>query len=249
MKIGLIGLGAIGTFLVSELPHHEWLVLDDAADKARDAIVHRGLTQARPVTSLNELLGFTPDLVVEAASQHAVPLLVDALAVCDVLVLSVGALTDDALLAGLRSAAQRHGRHVLIPSGAVGGLDVLQSCMPRDVLLETRKPPKSLGRTDLQETVVFDGPAREACRQFPKNVNVAATLSLAGIGFDFTQVRVISDPAALQNTHTVRIRGDAGNYVFTFSNEPFAENPGTSRLAAYSARHAIERRDDALQIG
>ncbi len=249
MKIGLIGLGAIGSFLVSECYEHEWLVFDQDGAKVRQTLQSRDIKNARFMESFPDLLAQKPDLVVEAASQAAVPQMVEALHVCDVLLMSVGALTDDDLLARLSSAAQHNGHRLLIPSGAVGGLDVLQSCRPREVVLETRKSPQSLGRDDVKETVVFDGPALEACRKFPKNVNVAATLSLAGIGFDYTKVRIISDPSALQNSHTVRIRGDAGNYVFTFQNEPFKENLATSLLAAYSALHAVRKLDDAIQIG
>ncbi|MBI2446031.1 aspartate dehydrogenase [Candidatus Micrarchaeota archaeon] len=249
MRIGLIGFGSIGSYLVSQLPQHEWLVFDEAADKARQAIQSRDLKSVRVVDSVDAILREQPALVVEAASQAAVPELLEALPVCDVLVMSVGALTDDALLAQLKAAATASKRRILIPSGAVGGLDVLQSCNPREVVLETRKPPKGLGRSDTKETVVFEGPAREACRQFPKNVNVAATLSLAGIGFDRTRVRVVSDPAATQNTHTVRICGDAGNYEFVFANVPFSGNPATSELAARSAVRAIAKQSDAVQIG
>ncbi len=249
MKLGLIGLGAIGSFLVSECTEHEWLVFDVDAGKVRQTLAQHDIKNARFVDTFAQLLAEKPALVVEAASQQAVPLLVDALHVSDVLLMSVGALTDDDLLARLSSAAQHHGHRLLIPSGAVGGLDVLQSCRPREVVLETRKPPHSLGRSDTSEAVVFEGPASEACKRFPKNVNVAATLSLAGIGFDYTKVRVISDPAALQNTHTVRIRGDAGHYLFTFENAPFSQNPATSQLAAYSALRAVRRLDDAIQIG
>lgn len=248
MRIGLIGLGSIGAYLVSQLPQHEWFVFDEAAEKAKQVISQRGFNHARMTDSLDAILQQKPALVVEAAAQAAVPRLLDALPVCDVLVMSVGALTDDALLARLKSAAVKSGHRILIPSGALGGLDVLQACKPQDVLLETRKPPKSLGRSDLKETVVFEGSAREACQKFPKNVNVAATLSLAGIGFDRTRVRIVSDPAAIQNTHSVRIQSEAGLYEFTFANKP-SENPATSQLAAYSAVLAIQRLDEAIRIG
>jgi len=249
MRIGLIGFGSIGAYLVSQLPQHEWLVFDEALDMAHQKIAQGGFKHARLMDSFDALLRMRPELLVEAASQAAVPKLLDALPVCDVLVMSVGALTDDALFSRFKAAAQQSGHKLIIPSGAVGGLDVLQSCGPKQVVLETRKPPKSLGRADTVDAVVFEGSAREACRQFPKNVNVAATLSLAGIGFDRTRVRIVSDPAATQNTHTVRIQGESGQYEFTFANVPFAENPATSQLAAYSAVRGIQKRTDAIQLG
>ncbi|MBI5226090.1 aspartate dehydrogenase [Candidatus Micrarchaeota archaeon] len=252
MKIGIIGIGAIGSFLVENLPAHEFVVFDVDTDKSQAAVAtlsKMGLSNVRFVSSFVDLLSEKPELVVEAAAQAAVPLLLDALNQSDALVMSVGALTDDALLAKLNSTAQKSGHKLLIPSGAVGGLDVLQACRPSEVVLETRKSPKSLNRSDSEETVVFDGSARAACQTFPKNVNVAATLSLAGIGFDKTRVRIVSDPKIMQNTHTVRIKGAAGHYVFTFQNEPFLQNPATSQLAAYSALWAISKQNAAIQIG
>ncbi|MBI4361127.1 aspartate dehydrogenase [Candidatus Micrarchaeota archaeon] len=247
MRIGLIGLGAIGSFLVQHLPEHAFLVWDADRAKAEKTVQEKKFKNVKLVTRMEDITDV--DLVVEAASQEVVPYLTHGLRQSDVLVMSVGAFTDDYVLNLLIDAAEKSGHMLFIPSGAIGGLDVLQACRPQTVTLETRKNPQSLDRSDEKETVVFDGSARDACREFPKNVNVAATLSLAGIGFDQTRVRVISDPKTTKNTHTIRIEGETGKYAFTFENTPLVENSKTSALAAYSALWAIQRKDARIQIG
>ncbi len=249
MKIGIIGMGAIGAYLARNLPEHDLVVCDLDAKKAQKAVESLGLKNVKVAEGASHPYFITSDLIVEAASQEAVRLLIPLLSKTDVLIMSVGALADGSLLKELKEAAEQGGHNVFIPSGAVGGLDVLAACNASEVTLETRKSPRSLGREDTEETVLFDGPAREACRLFPKNVNVAATLSLAGIGFDKTRVRIISDPKTSKNTHAVRIAGEAGEYSFTFQNHPLKENPKTSALAAYSALAAIRRLSERIKIG
>jgi predicted dinucleotide-utilizing enzyme len=115
--------------------------------------------------------------------------------------------------------------------------------------LETAKPPSSLGRNDDKRVVVFEGSARDACRLYPKNINVSATLALAGVGLDRTRVRIISDPAAKANTHTVFVESKAGSMRLEFENVPSPENPKTSALAALAALSRIRKIDESLQIG
>lgn len=247
MRIGLVGIGAIGSFLVQHLPKHEFLVFDADRKKAEKTVQEKKFKNAVLVDRFENIRDV--GLVVEAASQEIVPYLTHFLHHSDVLVMSVGAFTDDYVLRLLKNVAEKNSKTLWIPSGAIGGLDVLQSCQPQSVVLKTRKNPKSLNRNDEKETVVFEGSAREACQTFPKNVNVAATLSLAGIGFEKTRVRVISDPKTTQNTHTVTIEGKTGKYAFTFENTPLDENPKTSALAAYSALSAIQRQSARIRIG
>ncbi|HIH20285.1 TPA: aspartate dehydrogenase [Candidatus Micrarchaeota archaeon] len=249
MRIALIGLGSIGSFLAKSFPEHNFTAFDADLPKAKQTIERMGLANVELVESMQSPKLSQASLAIECASQEAVPLLLHFLKHASIMIMSVGALTDARLAEKLESEAKKHGHRIFIPSGAVGGLDVLQACEPQEVVLETRKSPESLGRKDAKETMVFEGPAREACAKFPKNVNVAATLSLAGIGFDRTRVRIISDPECKTNRHTVRIKGKAGNYTLAFENFPFAENPKTSALAAYSAVSIIKRMDSTTQIG
>jgi len=98
-------------------------------------------------------------------------------------------------------------------------------------------------------TVVYEGPAAEAVGYFPQNVNVAAVLSLAGIGPHETKVRVVADPAATTNQHSVRVKGGFGTLEVNLSNLPTPENPKTSWLAALAAVAMLRRIADPFQIG
>ena len=248
MKIGIVGFGAIGSFLARNLKEEVvWIVDSDAGAerKARAAGLTCPFHQKIPEKCGNA------DLVVEAASQSTVPMLLPCLPYCDVMAMSVGAFADGGLLEKMKGAAEKHGRKIYIPSGAVGGTDAISALggTARSVLLETIKPPAALGRDDKARTVIFEGSATDACRLYPKNVNVSATLSLAGIGFDRTKVRIVSDPAAKRNTHRIIVESGAGKMSFEFENLPSGDNPKTSALAALSALNRIRKIKETLQIG
>lgn len=248
MKIGIIGFGAIGSFLAKSLKEEVVWVVDSDADaerRAREAGLACPFHQKIP-----EKCGGA-ELVVEAASQSAVPILLECLPYCDVMAMSVGAFADGALLAKMKGGAEKYGRKIYLPSGAVGGTDAISAIggAAKSVLLETIKPPAALGRDDKARTVIFEGSAADACRLYPKNVNVSATLALAGIGFERTKVRIISDPAAKRNVHRVMAESGAGRMCFEFENLPSKDNPKTSALAALSALNRIRKIKETLQIG
>jgi len=239
MRIGLIGIGAIGGYLAKNLKGGLVWVCDTNEEFCKARMKALNLpSKVRYVKTPEKGV----DLIIEAASQKAVPMLVPALAYADALIMSVGALRDEALLKKLRSSAKKNKRAIYLPSGAIGGLDAIKSAAPAglsEVTLETRKPPKTLGRDDRNEMVIFEGSAFEACEKFPQSVNVAATLSLAGIGFEKTRVRVVSDPKTDRNTHTITAKGTAGDFKFTVANVPSEENPKTSALAMLAALRAV----------
>jgi len=204
------------------------------------------------------------DIVVEGAGQDAVREHGEAVlrAGFDFLLLSVGALADDDLHERLKDAAETAGSRLLLPAGAIGGLDALASAAIGgldEVTLTTRKPPDALQTgTDrdaalagalAERVLLYEGPARDAVRQFPANVNVAAALSLAGVGFDRTQVRIFADPSVTRNTHEVRARGWFGELSFTIQNVP-TENPKTGRITALSVLKVLrDYRSSAKLVG
>jgi len=248
MKIGLIGFGSIGSHIARRLKGEIVWVVD--AEPAVEGKMRAAGLRCPLFSSIPEKCRGT-ELVVEAASQQAVPLLLECLTYCDVMVMSVGALADLKLLAKLEKRAREHKRKIYLPSGAIGGLDAISSVAgnANTVLLETVKPPASLGRKDKKRTIIFEGSARKACKLFPKNVNVSATLALAGVGFEKTKVMIVSDPKVKRNTHRIFVKSAAGSLSFVFENVPSKENPKTSALAALSALSRIRKIKSVLQIG
>lgn len=207
------------------------------------------------------------DLVVESASQNAVRFIVpQALkAGCSVMVLSVGALADKELRETLFGLAKEHNCKLYFPSGAVVGIDGINSAHAAgisSVTLTTRKPPSGLMGAPYvvehgielekleKETILFEGTASEAVKAFPPaNVNVAATISLAGIGFERTMVRVIADPSLSRNVHEINVEGEFGKFCTKVENLPSPENPKTSYLAALSAISTLKKILNPVQIG
>ena len=188
-------------------------------------------------------------MIIEAASQDAVrQYAVKALSEGkDLMVMSTGALLDDELFREISRIAEKRRRKVYVPSGAIVGLDNIKAAAVRpieEVTLITRKPPRSFEGAPLIEKkrinlsslekplLLFEGPAREAVKLFPRNVNVSASLSLAGIGPDRTKVRIIVDPQAKNITHEIRVKGEFGEIRTQTFNKPFPTNPKTSYIAA-----------------
>jgi aspartate dehydrogenase len=209
------------------------------------------------VTTREALLAFAPDVVLEAASHDAVREHAAALldAGVSVIVLSAGALCDDAFRLQLERIASARGVTLSVPSGGIGGLDALKAACAAgvdDVEIVIAKPPAAwkriafveasgidLDRLDAPVTL-FDGTAREGVPHFPANVNIAAVLSMAGVGFDRTRMKVVADPALRFNTHTIAIRGRTGSIAVRLESVPSPDNPKTAMLACYSAIAALD---------
>ncbi len=257
MRIGIIGCGSIGTTLIEPLEQMDEVTGIALLDSTHEQCVElaRDREKVHATRNLSEMLELV-DVVVEAASQRAVFEFAEKIVLDgkDLLIMSIGALADDEFRERLfnHSNDARSGR-IFLPSGAVAGVDAILSASGAaisSVELTSVKPPASLqdaARTvgmDLTglkgQTVLFEGSARESIKLFPKNVNVAALVSLAGIGFDATSVKVIADPKTTRNTHTLVVKGDFGEMETHICNLPFPDNPRTSYLAALSALSAIK---------
>lgn len=255
VRILLIGAGAIGTALAraaQDMPEVERVLVLDARPGVAAKLAER-FPKCEAADDFERALGAS-DLVVEAASQEAVAEFAPRAlrAGRDVVVASSGALADDALRGTLEREARAARRRVLVPSGAIGGLDAVKAAREARldrVTLTTAKPPAGLGREVAGPVTLFEGPAREAVKQFPKNVNVAASLSLAGLGLDATRVRIVADPALDKNTHTIEAAGAFGTLRVEVRNEPFPENPATSHLAALSIVALVRRLSAPIQVG
>jgi aspartate dehydrogenase len=251
VRMGIVGCGTIGTGIARAIESGRVpAVLSGLHNRtrARAEALARSLSPVPPVLDLHELIR-TSDLAVEAATgaslEQIVPLCLQEGR--DVFVISIGGLLNHP---EWFQEAQDRGCRILLPSGAIAGLDgVRGAAVGRvdSVTLTTRKPPRGLAgapyvverKMDLEalteETPIFDGSAREACRGFPSNVNVSAALSLAGIGPDRTRVRIIAVPGGAFNQHRIEVKGEFGRLAVEVENVPSATNPRTGLLSIYSS--------------
>jgi len=266
MKVGIIGCGTIGTEIAlacrGRLSKKIELIAVCDSDEKKALSLNRKLKKRVKLLKLDELIKLS-DLVVEAASAAMSG---DVLKKCvrakkDCMVMSVGGLLGREEL--LKTAGRR-GVKIYIPSGALCGIDGLKSSAVGkidSVTLTTRKPPKGLAGAPYlkekgidvsnikEETIVFEGSAEEAVKGFPQNVNVAAVLSLAGIGARKTRVRIVTSLDYTANIHEVEIKGEAGCIVTKAQNVPSKPNPKTSALAIFSAIATLEGITKNVRIG
>ena len=263
MIVGIIGCGAMGSEICRALSGDsfpgELLLLDRHLDRAQHLADISAAATA--VASLQQIVEGS-DLVVECASVQAARDI--ALSVLkkgkDLMVLSVGALVDADFRQSIYEAARANKCCVYIPSGAIGGIDALlgasQGAINR-VTLTTTKPSKGLEtapyvlENDVNLTrsgLIFEGTADEAIAGFPQNINVSATLALAGVGFEKTIVRIAVDPSYTHNVHVVEVEGEFGTFTARFENVP-TENKRTSKLAAYSAVATLKRIIYPVKLG
>lgn len=259
MKLAILGCGniggGIGRALQKQAGPLEVVAVYDIDIKKAHRLAEELTPHPRVCKDMEELLDNPEiDLVVEAASQEAVALFGKRILTSgkSLMVMSVGAFTDDRLLKEMRDAAERGKVRIHIPSGAVAGIDGLKSAMQgglHKVTLTTRKSPKNLGVQVKEETILYEGPARRGVIKYPKNVNVAATLSLAGLGLDKTFLRIVADPRAEKNTHEIVVEGAFGRFTVIMENEPSPENPKTSYLAILSALATLRKLSDPFDIG
>lgn len=269
-RIGLLGCGAIGTQIAlainsgqvqAELTH----VYDYDKSKAESLVAR---LDKKPIIVENPhlLSSNNVDLVVEAASQDAIKN--HALSIIqnrkDLMIMSVGALLDESVFDILFDACHEFKKRIYLPSGAIAGLDAIKSVKSEleSVTLITTKNPKALAGAKFfekknmdvhsikEKTVIFDGAAKEAVTLFPANINVAALLSLAGLGSEKTLVKIVADPNTNKNTHQIEASGIFGKISIQVENVPDNTNPKTSRLAILSAIECLRTIcSDDIKIG
>jgi aspartate dehydrogenase len=273
-RLGMIGAGgmaetvlsALAESLTAPLGHFGILVRSDSEQRALALLERIGpkLALATSVhTSLAALLADAPDAVAECAGHTAVRQYGETVlkSGCDLVVISIGALADDGLRATLLSAAQQHGARLVLPSGAVGGLDALGAARLSGLQTVTytgRKPPKAWRGTPAERlldldalsapAIFFEGTARQAATDYPQNANVAAAVAIAGLGFDATRVRLIADPKAARNVHEISVRAGCGDFDLRLEGRPSPLNPKTSLMAGFSVAREILNRTGALVI-
>lgn len=263
-RVAIAGLGAIGRVLARKLADGlPGLALACAATgnhaKAKDWLDAQGI--ACPLMQ-PESFPAHADLAVECAPASLLERICRPMleAGKQVMVLSAGALLPRPELIELAKAS---GGQIIVPTGALLGLDAVTAAAEgqiRSVRMITRKPPRGLRGAPYLEAngisveglnaakQVFCGNAREAAAGFPENVNVAAALSLAGIGPERTMVEIWADPQIDRNCHTIEVDSDAARFSLAIENVP-SENPKTGRITALSVVAALRKLHAPLRIG
>lgn len=259
LRVGLIGCGAIGTAIAKAIDGGlagdvKLATIFDVDPMKAEGLKAALKTAPFVAASFGEMMGSRVDVVVEAASQRAVREYGERVLKSGktLVVMSVGALLEDELLARMLKAAKDRNAVVCVPSGAIGGLDALKAAKLggiKSVTLTTSKPPAALGLKVSEKKIIFEGSAEEAVKKFPQNINVAATLSLAGIGKSETKVRIVADPKLKRNVHEIEVKGKCGVFKARIENVPSPDNPKTSHIAALSAVQLIRGMTSKFWVG
>jgi aspartate dehydrogenase len=264
IRAGIAGLGSIGRVLARRLNAGvPGLAL--AAVAVRDAVKARAWLDAEniavPLVTLDAMPHYA-DIVVECAPGEVLEAICRPMLTAGkrAMVLSAGALLARPKLITL---AQSHGGQIIVPTGALLGLDAVTAAAEGtidSVRMVTRKPPRGLAGARYliangisvegleQPLCVFRGNAREAAAGFPENVNVVAALALAGIGPERTTIEIWADPSLSRNCHTIDVDADSASFSFSIQNVP-SENPKTGKITVLSALAALRKLAAPLRVG
>jgi len=263
--IGLIGYGGIARDAIAALraAGEAGKIVGALCRPGRAAQARAALGDIAVVESVADLLALQPTVVAEVAGQQAVAehgaeVLRRGV---DLLIISVGALADPALLQKLKAAAQQGNSRMLLPAGAIGGIDAIAAMRLGGltaVRYRSRKPPAAWRGSAAEKvadldrltgrTVLYRGSAGEAALLYPQNANVAAAVALAGVGFDNTEVELVADPEAPGNVHEIKAEGAAGRFAIQLQGKPSPTNPKTSALAALSVARALLNLDATIVL-
>ena len=269
LKIGIVGSGAIGSSLAKVMVRDFSKQTELVALYDIDILKAKSLSKAvcknkdLSVNNLDQLINKS-ELVIECASARsswsiAQNVLKNSR---NIIIMSVGGVAS--YLEELSNLAKKYNACVYIPSGAISGIDALKAAKQEKinkVTLITRKNPLSFGGVEYikkqgikldrikEDKVLFEGSAKEAIKYFPQNINVASVLSLAGIGQERTQVKIIASPKTKKNIHEIQIVSSAGSIFTRTENVLHPKNPKTSYLAVLSAIATLKQILEPIKIG
>jgi|SRR5690554_1549581 len=256
-KLAIIGSGSLASIIASVVYkrlNKKYELLGILSGKVENAIKLANKFGCKAYNSLDEVIGDKPDYIIEAATiavfkDIGIQVLENNISLIP---LSLGTLADKEFYEKIKKAAIENNSRLHIPSGAVGGFDVLRAAMLMEhatVSITTEKSPKSLkgapflrGKkpSEEKEEEIFNGFAKEAIEHFPENVNVAVTTALATTGVQNTKVSIKSIPGFSNNRHTIKLRGEIVNIDIIVETKPSSNNPKSSTLAAYSVISLLE---------
>jgi aspartate dehydrogenase len=264
LRVAVAGLGAVGLKVVEALdqgiPGCELAAVSARDLKKAEGHV-AGLRRPVPVVTIDEVEPLA-DIVVECAPAHLLPKIVRPFVESGktAIVLSASALLSSL---DLVDVARANGGQIVVPSGALLGLDAVTAAAEgtiRSVRMITRKPVRGLAGApylvehnieidDIKEPLrIFKGSPREAATGFPANLNVAVALSLAGIGPDRTTLEIWADPGVERNMHRIEVDSDSASFSMSIENIP-TENPKTGRITALSVIAYLRKLNAPLRVG
>jgi len=240
-RVGLVGCGTIGRRIVERIREDDLADIGFLCDLEQEKA--RGLAPGAEICSdLGQVSGWEVDLVIEAANAEAMRrIALKVLAKTDFLPFTVTALADDGFREQVRASCRQAGTRLLIPHGGVLGLDGIFDgrSVIREVTFKTTKHPRNLGLEPDQVGVMYDGPTRGACQQFPRNVNVHAAVALMGVGFDRQHSIVVSDPTTQAMHHEITVLGDGIEWHLDIASVPAGDV--TSSYTPESAASTVAR--------
>ena len=261
MRLGIVGVGAIGGYVrerAIERGHEIRALLVRAGSPQKRSEKLHGLLCVDDIADLPAEIDHMVDCAGHAALKAYGPDILRS--GMDLTTVSLGALADSSLFLELETAATEGNSRLHLVSGAIGALDCLRAARVgglQSVTYIGRKPPRSWKgspaetRLDLDNLTAgaethFEGSARDAAIEYPKNANVAAAVALAGRGFDDTQVKLIADPGVTENIHEVRAIGDFGSFSFEIKGHSLPDNPRSSALAAMSVISKLDQESQRI---
>lgn len=261
VKVAIIGRGPIARYVAARLAPP--LALSALLLRPGAAVPGDAPAAMAGVPIVHRAQELEADLVADCAGVEGLAAHGPALLAAGrtVLTLSAAAFADPVRAEALWEAARRGGGRIVLATGAVGAVDALSAARRGGlecVLYTGRKPPAGWAGTPAEAhdlasltapLVHFEGNARDAALAYPKNANVAATIAMAGLGFEATAVRLIADPAARANTHRLEASGAFGRLDATFEAAPLSDNPRSSALAAMSLLDALGKEVAAFRVG
>jgi aspartate dehydrogenase len=267
MNIGLIGCGSIGSEIAKAIDNNKidakLMIIFDVYEDNMNRLLEILKDKPKKTRVFDAMLDEDIDIIVEAASQKALKsYATKILKRFDLMAMSIGALLDQEFYDTINDIITKHNRRLYLPTGAIAGIDAIKSVkeLIDEVEIITTKPPVGLrdapyvkmNSIDLsidEPKMIYQGYANEAVRYFPANVNVAATLSLVGIGADRTRVKIVADPNINTNKHQIIVKGRFGEFNFIVNNIPSPTNPKTSYLAILSAIECLRNINSKIRIG
>jgi aspartate dehydrogenase len=261
LRVTLIGFGAIGRAIYQRLNTHSNCRIESIV--VRESTVAKLQAELGNAVFVTDAVPNRARLVLECAGHgalrsHVLPALKRGV---ECAVLSVGALSEIGLPEALDAAATQGRTQVHLLPGAIGAIDAIAAAKIEGIDRITytgRKPPAGWRSSAAEQiidlnaieraTIFFEGNARQAASQYPKNSNVAATIAIAGLGLDLTQIRLIADPSISDNIHEIEMHGAFGRMQLTMAGKPLAENPRTSALTVLSALRFLHNKAHATTI-